>query len=251
MNPEFYDPIFLKGKSSVGVLLIHGFTGTPESLAPWAHGLNQSGMTVYVPRLAGHGSDWRELRKSDWGDWLDSAEQALADLEVQVDEVFVAGFSMGGAIALRLAELFPKRFAGLMLLNPTIMDNHIRMIAAKFLAPIIPSIKSEGTDVAKPNAKITSQSRLSTHAANSLHKFRHIVRRDLPLVHMPTAIYLSRQDHVVPPSNGLLIANSIRSRRVETHFFENSYHVVPQDFEVDELIQKSSAFINSLVSVEN
>jgi len=236
VNPEFYDPIFLKGKSPVGVLLIHGFTGTPESVAPWAHGLNQSGMTVYVPRLAGHGSDWRELRKSDWGDWLDSAEQALADLEVQVDEVFVAGFSMGGAIALRLAELFPKRFAGLMLLNPTIMDNHIRMIASKFLAPL--------------NAIITSQSRLSTHAANSLHKFRHIVRRDLPLVHMPTAIYLSRQDHVVPPSNGLLIANSIRSRRVETHFFENSYHVVPQDFDVDELIQKSSAFINSLVAVE-
>ena len=249
MNQDFYDPIFLKGARNIGVLFIHGFTGTPKSLEPWAQGVNAAGFTAYVPLLAGHGSDWREMRKHDWGDWLNSAEQALSDLEEEVDEVFLAGFSMGGAIATRLVELYPSRVSGLLLLNPSIYDNNVRMLFSKFLAPLIPSIKSEGTDISKPNAPITSQQRISLHAANSLHEFRHIVRKDLPTVTTPTKIFLSREDHVVPPSNGLLIANSIRSKRVETNFFEHSFHVVPHDYDSYKLVQESVDFLQSLTSV--
>lgn len=250
MQPDFFEPIFLKGSQNVGVLMIHGFTGTPKSVEPWAQGLNNAGLTVHVPLLAGHGSDWRELAKSDWGDWLTSAAEALFDLLAQVDKVFVAGFSMGGTIATRLAELYPDSIAGLILLNPTIYDNHIRMTLAKFLAPLIPSVKSEGTDVAKKDPIITSQQRVSLKAANSLHKFRHIVRRDLPLVHIPVKIFLSVNDNVVPYTNGLLIANSIRSERKEVHFFQNSYHVVPQDFDNQELVEHSAEFIKSLIEAK-
>ena len=176
-----------------------------------------------------------------------SASEALFDLAEQVEKVFVAGFSMGGTIATRLAELYPDEVSGLLLLNPTIYDNHIRMIASKLLAPIIPSIKSEGTDVAKPNALVTSQQRLSLRAANSLHKFRHIVRRDLPLVKTPLKVFLSLNDNVVPYSNGLLISNSVRSTRNEVHFFDKSYHVVPQDFDNQELVNVSCEFISSLI----
>lgn len=246
MKSEFYEPIFLKGNSKVGVLLIHGFTGTPKSVEPWAYELNSAGFTTHVPRLAGHGSDWREMRRFDWGDWLDSVDEALKNLAAEVDEIFIAGFSMGGALALRLAEIYPELISGLMLLNPTIYDNHIRMTFAKYLAPFIPSIKSEGTDVAKPDAPITSQQRLSIHAANSLHKFRHIVRKDLNLIKTPMKIFLSKQDHVVPPSNGLLIANSVQSERVEITYFENSYHVVTLDYDAEQLFSESIEFINSL-----
>ena len=246
MKSEFYEPIFLKGNSKVGVLLIHGFTGTPKSVEPWAYELNSAGFTTHVPRLAGHGSDWREMRRFDWGDWLDSVDEALKNLAAEVDEIFIAGFSMGGALALRLAEIYPELISGLMLLNPTIYDNHIRMTFAKYLAPFIPSIKSEGTDVAKPDAPITSQQRLSIHAANSLHKFRQIVRKDLNLIKTPMKIFLSKQDHVVPPSNGLLIANSVQSERVEITYFEKSYHVVTLDYDAEQLFSESIEFINSL-----
>lgn len=246
MRSEFYEPILLKGSSKVGVLLIHGFTGTPKSLEPWAYELNSAGFTTHVPRLAGHGSDWREMRRFDWGDWLDSVDEALKNLAAEVDEIFIAGFSMGGALALRLAEIYPELISGLMLLNPTIYDNHIRMTFAKYLAPFIPSIKSEGTDVAKPDAPITSQQRLSIHAANSLHKFRQIVRKDLNLIKTPMKIFLSKQDHVVPPSNGLLIANSVQSERVEITYFEKSYHVVTLDYDAEQLFSESIEFINSL-----
>jgi carboxylesterase len=244
VKSEFYEPIFLSGSNKVGVLLIHGFTGTPKSVEPWAYGLNSAGFTVHVPRLAGHGSDWREMRKSSWVDWLESVDDALKELASKVDEIFIAGFSMGGALALRLAEIYPELISGLLLLNPTIYDNHIRMTLAKVLAPFIPSIKSEGTDVAKPNALITSQQRLSLHAANSLHKFRHIVRKDLSIINMPIKLFLSRQDHVVPPSNGLLVANSVNSEHIEITYFELSYHVVALDYEADQLVQESIEFLS-------
>ena len=251
MKPEFYEPILLSGSNKVGVLLIHGFTGTPKSVEPWAYGLNSAGFTVHVPRLAGHGSDWREMRKSHWGQWLDSVDEALKNLAENVDEIFVAGFSMGGALALRLAEIYPERILGLLLLNPTIYDNHIRMKLSKVLAPIIPSLKSEGTDVAKPGALITSQQRISLHAANSLHKFRNIVRKELSSINMPIKIFLSRQDHVVPPSNGLLIANSVSSENVEITYFSRSYHVVALDYEAEELINESNAFIGRVLEQIN
>jgi carboxylesterase len=250
VKQDFYEPIFLKGNRKIGVLMIHGFTGTPKSVEPWAQGLNAKGFTVYVPLLAGHGSDWREMAKHDWGDWLNSAEEALSDLEQQVDELFIAGFSMGGTLATRLAQLFPSRISGLILLNPTIYDNHFRMIASRFLAPVIPSIKAEGTDVSKPEPIITSQQRVSLRAANSLHKLRHIVRRDLPLVRTPIKLFLSLNDHVVPYSNGLLISNSVRSERNEVHFFDKSFHVVPHDFDNEELVAVSADFIYSLLPVQ-
>ena len=247
MNLDYYKPIRLTGNSNIGVLVIHGFTGTPKSVEPWALGFNSSGFDVVAPLLAGHGSDWREMKKSNWGDWLHSASSAMDELAGRVEHLFIAGFSMGGAIALRLAELHPETIKGVLLLNPTIYDNHIRMSFAKYLAPFIPSLKSEGTDVAKPDAIITSQQRISVHAANSLHQFRHIVRKDLKLINQPIKIFLSKQDHVVPPSNGLLIANSVSSERVEVTYFNNSYHVVALDHDADQLNSESNEFISSIV----
>lgn len=248
MNPDYYLPLHLDGSSDYGVLLIHGFSATPKSVEPWAMGLHQAGYSVQVPLLAGHGSDWRELKRSDWGDWLASAYLALEDLKKRCNKVYVAGFSMGGALALRLAENYPDLIAGLLLLNPTIFDNHIRMTLARYLAPLLPSVKSEGTDVAKPNAIITSQQRISVHAANSLHEFRHLVRKDLRLVNQPMKIFLSKQDHVVPISNGLLIANSVASRDVQITYFDESFHVVALDYEADQLIKESVDFLRSLES---
>ena len=40
----------------VGVLLCHGFTGSPQSLRPWAEYLAERGLTVALPLLPGHGT---------------------------------------------------------------------------------------------------------------------------------------------------------------------------------------------------
>ncbi len=90
---------------SVGVLLCHGFTGTPQSLRPWAEHLAAAGLTVALPRLPGHGTTLAEANLTHWEDWYAELDRPLAQLRERCDEVFVMGLSMGGTLAIRLAEL--------------------------------------------------------------------------------------------------------------------------------------------------
>ena len=98
--------------------MIHGFTGSPASILPWAKGLNRAGFTVAGPRLAGHGTRWEDLNQSTWEHWYESVELAFLELKKSCERVFIAGFSVGGALALRLAQVRGAEIEGLILLNP-------------------------------------------------------------------------------------------------------------------------------------
>src|SRR5579859_1859428 len=87
----------------VGVLLCHGFTGSPQSLRPWARHLAEAGFRVSLPLLPGHGTRWKDLQSTTWQDWYAEVDKALRVLREDCDSVFVAGLSMGGGLALRLA----------------------------------------------------------------------------------------------------------------------------------------------------
>ena len=64
----------------VGVLLSHGFTGSPASMKPWAEHLAAHGYAVSVPRLPGHGTTWQEMNKTTWADWYAEVERAFEAL---------------------------------------------------------------------------------------------------------------------------------------------------------------------------
>src|SRR6266571_6922401 len=93
----------LTGAGPVGVLVCHGFTGSPRTVRPWAEHLAAAGLTVRAPRLPGHGTTWRDLSRTGWQDWYDTAERAFAELTGKCEQVFVAGISMGACLGFRLA----------------------------------------------------------------------------------------------------------------------------------------------------
>ena len=88
-----------------GVLLCHGFTGSPGSLRPWAEYLADEGLTVSLPRLPGHGTTWQEMNRTRWEDWYAEVDRAFGELQATTDDIFLMGLSMGACLALRLAEL--------------------------------------------------------------------------------------------------------------------------------------------------
>jgi len=88
----------------IGVLLCHGFTGCPQSLRPWAEAMAKAGHTVRLPLLPGHGTTWQDMNRTTWRDWYGCVEDAFRELRARCDAVVVGGLSMGGALALRLAE---------------------------------------------------------------------------------------------------------------------------------------------------
>ena len=93
----------------VGVVLSHGFTGSPQSLRPWAEHLAAAGFTVRLPRLPGHGTRWQDLNATRWPDWYGEIERAFDALRGRCDQVFAGGLSMGGTLVLRLAEQRGRR----------------------------------------------------------------------------------------------------------------------------------------------
>ena len=70
------------GKNAhVGVLLVHGFTGSPPSMRPWGEFLHSKGYTVRVPLLPGHGTRVEELNKTKWDEWPAKITFELSELK--------------------------------------------------------------------------------------------------------------------------------------------------------------------------
>ena len=137
----------------VGVLVLHGFTGSPQTVRPWAERLAEAGLTVRAPLLSGHGGDWRTLAKTGWQDWYADAERAFTELYARCDRVFVAGISMGGCLAFRLAETQGDRISGLVVVNPSLAGDNRLIPFTPVLKYVVRAIPSIGGDIKNPGAQ--------------------------------------------------------------------------------------------------
>ena len=136
------------GQGRIGVLFLHGFNSSPHSMREWAKLTADAGYRVAVPRLPGHGTHWRELNATRWRDWYCCAEREFRSLAANCDQVFVAGHSMGGALALRLAALHPDQVAGLALVNPALLPYGFQRIVP-IASLVMASVPSRAHDVAR------------------------------------------------------------------------------------------------------
>ncbi|OIV36257.1 esterase [Mangrovactinospora gilvigrisea] len=230
----------------VGVLLCHGFTGSPQSLRPWAEHLAAEGLTVSLPLLPGHGTRWQDLRITGWTDWYGALDRELRLLHERCATVFVAGLSMGGGLALMLAARHGPAVAGVVAVNPSVRRDDPRMIALPLLKHIVPTAPSIAGDVAKEDSPETGYDRVPLHAAHALTKFWTAVQRELPRVTQPLLLYRSPDDHVVSPANAALVLARVSSRDVTERLCPRSYHVATLDHDAPEIFDGSVAFVRRL-----
>ena len=227
--------------SDIGILLVHGFTGSPASMRPWAHFLNAHGYTVRVPRLPGHGRQWQDLNEVSWKEWPAKVESELAILQKNCKKVFIFGLSMGGGTSLNVAEKHPVD--GIVLVNPMI---HIPGLLIKF-APIIaalqPGRSSVGDDIKKPGVTEWGYDVLPTKGVIQLNKLLKTTRASLGSAKAPLLLFHSQDDHVLPVSNTEIIMNEIGSLEKERVELFNSYHVANLDFDAELIYDKSLEFL--------
>jgi carboxylesterase len=233
----------------VGVLLCHGFTGTPQSMRGWAEHLAALGYTVSLPRLPGHGTSWRDANATRWTDWYAEVERAFDGLAASCDQVYVCGLSMGGTLALRLAETKGAAVAGLVLVNPSVTTERFD---AKYLLPVLgriaPAWKGIGSDIKKPGATEAAYPYVPLKALLSLRQLWAVVRADLPNISQPLLVFRSRVDHVVEPVNSRIVLGAVASADTTERVLENSYHVATLDNDADEIFTSSAEWIGARVS---
>jgi carboxylesterase len=211
----------------IGVLVLHGFTGSPRTIRPWAEHLAAAGLTVSAPRLPGHGTAWQDLATTGWQDWYQEAERAFTDLSRRCEQVFVTGLSMGACLALRLAEAHGPSVSGVVVVNPSLApDTRLFLIAPvlKYLVPSLPGIEG---DIKMPGGDEGGYKRIPVRAAATLPAMWKVTVAHLAEVTQPLLVYRSTVDHVVGP-------NSMKALRAalpgaEVRLLENSYHVATLD----------------------
>jgi len=239
---------YYAGSGPVGVLLCHGFTGSPRSLRGWAEYLAGEGFRVALPRLPGHGTSWQELNRTDWTDWYACVEREFRVLRDECATVFVAGLSMGGALAVRLAQQFGDDVAGLVLVNPAVRSSDVRLRALPVLRHLTGSIPGISSDIAQPNSSEGGYLRVPLHALHSLTRLWRVLREELDRVDQPLLMFRSRVDHVVDPSSGELLLATVRSPDATDVWLERSYHVATMDYDAPLIFAMSSAFFSRLLA---
>ena len=231
-------PRIMEGSGDRAALLIHGFTGSPHDMRFLGERLNDSGWTVSIPRLPGHGTSGRDFLNTTRRDWLRRAIDAYADLRSSFAHIDVCGLSMGGVIAIILASRFPVR--RLALAAPAVDVTSRLMWAAPWIGPFVPRVDKEPDpeDLADPAlSRLTREywSAQWNRPAAELYRLMKQARRRLSEVKAPTLTIVSKLDDTVPLQAANRIERDIGADTVRTTVLEESAHVVTNDSQRDEV----------------
>ena len=211
------------------MLVLHGFTGNPQSMRPLAEALAKAGFTVDLPLLPGHGTALDDMIPTRWEDWSAACEVAYQALAGRCDRIVVTGLSMGGTLTCWLAERHPE-IAGIALVNPQIdpPDAELRAGLQALVDSGIETFDAIGSDIKQDGITESAYDATPVGALLSLFEGNDGVHAHLADIHCPTLLLNSREDHVVAPVSGDVLERSVGGP-VERIILENSYHVATLD----------------------
>jgi carboxylesterase len=244
--------LFLGGPEKPGVLLIHGFTGTPQSLRPMGEFLNREyGLTCLGIRLAGHATSPQDMAATTYSDWIASVEDGFALLSGLVRNIYLAGFSMGGSLALTMATRLPAR-AVIAMAAPFDLgrDWRLRFTAIlRLLQPYIPKpTKASGWYDMQARQDYVAYPVNPVRSVIELGKLLELMRAGLPHVAQPVLLIHSKQDDYPRGDSMPLIYEKLGSLDKEALWIDGSGHVITLDAQRETVFRAAAAFINRLES---
>ncbi len=244
-------PFTLEG-GSVGVLLLHGFTGAPPEHRLLAEYLNQRGLTVSVPLLPGHGTTPQDLNTRKWPEWTEHAAGALVELQERCERVFVGGLSMGSLVTLYLAAN-QSGIAGVITYAPALE-------ASDWRARFLPLIKRFVAMAAKPHEEFLDPQAAEriwcydvypTAAGHEAIKLIAEVKRSLSRISCPLLILYCIDDRTVRPGGAQSLYDSVSSQDKRIVALENCSHAITADRGWERAAAETYRFIQARIDVPN
>ncbi|MES1187775.1 MAG: alpha/beta fold hydrolase [Myxococcales bacterium] len=238
--------------AQTGILLVHGFTGSPVSLRPLAELLSKRGFAIELPRLPGHGTRPKDLLPTRYADWRAEALAALTRLNARTQQVFAVGLSMGGTLVLDLATT--EALSGVVTINAQILDRGGLVVKlAPLIEKLVPIAPASAAGLRKNDIKKGGDEDaydwVAAAAGNSLVRALPDVRGRLKRLTCPLLVIYSRDDHSVPPANSKALPGLVGSppETVSVLELEDSYHVATLDNDLPLIEQRVASFAESLL----
>jgi carboxylesterase len=180
-----------------------------------------------------------------WEDWYAEVDRAYEELRGQADEIFLMGLSMGGCLALRMAELRGNGVAGLVLVNPSLAPDTKLFLLAPVLKFVVPSLKGVGSDIKKEGTSELSYDRVPVRAAATLPQLWKVTQQQLAEVTQPVLVFLSTTDHVVGPASMRVLRAALPASQLTVRELPDSYHVATLDNDAGQIFDGSLEFVRA------
>jgi len=229
------EPIDLQEGDSHGVLLLHGFGDTPQTLSLLAKKLARAGYSVRAPLLPGHGRDMKAFVEARASQWIDAARQSLRQMQQRHESVSVVGLSMGGALGVLVAADVPQ-IASLTLIAPYLgMPLHVRLAASTHwvwgrMAGEINSRDPRSIQDPIERARNLAYGSVTGRALFELWTVVRRARKALREVKPPTLIVLSREDPRVAQVVGEFALKELGSEEKKMMWTEGAGHIITVDY---------------------
>lgn len=238
-------------RAGVGLVVVHGICSNPLTTRPLGEALAAQGFRVEVPRLPGHGTNWRDMATTRYADWRAALEQVVHELAVRCDRVLLVGQSLGGTLALDLACRRLPKVAGAVAINAAVLDRpgllaRLSPLVARVTPALPPRLAGlVRNDAARPGVDERAYEWLPTRAAQSMLDELPRLRQRLRQLELPLLLCCSRDDHVVPPENTPAIAGLVAGPTVLVPLLR-SFHLATLDHDRELLAQHIVAFAEAL-----
>jgi carboxylesterase len=225
-------------RSEHGVLLLHGGGDTPQTLRYLAEHLHARGYNVRAPLLPGHGRTLREFSSVTADAWLEAARKAHSDLLSENGWVGIAGLSMGGALAVRLAA-DDGAIPAIALLAPYLAMPAKIAMAARFstiwgiAVPLVRALDPSGPRSIHDPVEMERSLAYGAFTPAALRALHTTVRRAmeaLPRVAVPTLMIQSREDNRIEPEIAQRAFDQIGARDKKLVWTSGAGHVITVDY---------------------
>ena len=217
---------FWPGTKGKGVLLVHGFTGSPSELRELGEILARDGCTVLGLRLAGHGTTPDELEKVTYTQWQDQVQEGVNRLRQCCDTVTVIGLSMGGLLALYAGAACPVDRIVLLSTPIYLFDWRIHFL---WLADKLPykAIPKKRRQIDAPERYDVAYHCMPIKGVHELKQLLDDVKNCwVSQVEAPILIIQSLSDHTVRPESAQYIYDTVASREKKLLWVPEARHVL-------------------------
>jgi carboxylesterase len=242
------DPFWLVG-GDIGVLMIHGFTGSPSELRPVAEELHAQGWTVFAPLLPGHGTHVSEMNQCRFSHWSAAVDAALDELKGCCSSVVVAGQSMGALLVLDLAARRGDEIAGAIAYAPALIPTDRFSFMVPLIKHFIKTMPKGPNDFVDKRAvdRLWDYDVNPVPAAHELFKLAAQVRGELGQIRAPLLLIHSHDDRVIHARSSRIVYDQVASTQKDLSFLEGCGHVLTLDVHWPRVAQRSIDFVRRVV----